>query len=81
MDVNLSSDDDDVPMPKPNVSDDQKASAGDDAGDDGATSVEPTAPNPIRFGVPESYKPSAVDQAIVPPTSRRGRKCPPPATK
>jgi hypothetical protein len=83
VDATLSSDDDTVPLPNSDVSGDQKMPAGNDAEDDGATSAEPTAPGPISSDVPEQSKPYAVDQvlAIVPPSCRRGRKRPPPATK
>jgi hypothetical protein len=77
VDINLSSDDDTVTAPKPNVSAGQKAPAGNDAG---ASSAEPTVPNPISFGVPKQSDPSTADQVltIVPPARGRGHKRPPP---
>jgi hypothetical protein len=67
VDVELSSEDDDVPTPKPNALVDSGTSC-DDTRDGGETSVDPTAPNPISC-------------TIAPPTSRRGCKHPPPANK
>jgi hypothetical protein len=83
VDVNLSSDDDTVTTPKPNVSAGQKALAGDDAGDDGVTSAKPITLGPISPTMLEPTKPSTADRvlAIVHPSSRRGWKCPSPATK
>jgi hypothetical protein len=83
VDVNLSSNDDTITVPKPDVLADQKTLAGDEARDDGVTSAEPIALVPISSAVLEPSKSSAADQvlAIVPPSSKRGRKRPPPATK
>jgi hypothetical protein len=80
VDVNLSSDDDIITASKPDVSVDQKASTGNDVGDNGASLAEPTAPNPISFGVLKQSDPSAVDQVhtIVPPAGGCGCKRPPP---
>jgi hypothetical protein len=68
MEVELSSDDDDVPRLKPDAPTDQKVQAGDDTGDGGASSVEPTAHN-------------LISSAIAPFAGGRGHKLPPPATK
>jgi hypothetical protein len=68
VDVELSSDDDNVPTPKPNVTADQKVQAGDGTRDGGASSVEPTAHILI---IP----------IIALSAGRRGRKCPPLATR
>jgi hypothetical protein len=76
MDVNLSTNDEDVHPPMPDAPADQKMLAGIDAGDDGVTSAEPTAPGPIGSGVPEKFKPSTADQVLaIPPSGRCGRKC------
>jgi hypothetical protein len=48
----------------------------------GASSAEPIAPGPFRSGMSEMSKPSAADRIlVVPPSGRRGRKHPSPATK
>jgi hypothetical protein len=80
VDVNLSNDDDTITTPKPDVPAAQKASTGNDTGDDGASSAEPTVPNLISSSTPKQSDPFAVDQVltIVPPTGGRGRKPPPP---
>jgi hypothetical protein len=74
VDVTLSSNDDIIHPLEPDALDDQKVSAGDDIGDDGATSTEPTAPGLIKSGMAKQSKPSAADQAlaIVPPTGGCG---------
>jgi hypothetical protein len=38
--------------------------AGDDTGDEGVTSAEPTAPGPIGSGVSEKFKLSAINQVL-----------------
>jgi hypothetical protein len=83
VDVTLSSDDDIVHLPEPDVSADQKVSSGDDIGDNGATSAKPTAPGPISSVGPKQFKSSTADWvlSILPPCGSRGRKRPPPATK
>jgi hypothetical protein len=82
MDINLSNDDETMHPLEPDALATQKVPVGDDAGEKGATSAEPTAPGPIRSGMPEKSKASATDWVLVaPPTSRCGRKCLPPATK
>jgi hypothetical protein len=83
VDVNLSNDDDVVPVPKPNAPVIQKGSASDGVGDDGVTSATSIAPSPISSAVPEQSKPSTADWvlAIVPPSGRRWRKRPSPAIK
>jgi hypothetical protein len=83
VDVNLSNDDDAIPMSKPDKPTVQKGSTGDDTGDGGVTSAELIIPGLISSAVPEQSKPSTIDRvlAIVPPSGRRGRKRPPPATK
>jgi hypothetical protein len=76
--VEVSSSDDDVP--KPDVSSGkQKKSASDDAEDEGVSSIEPIAPNPISSGALGQSDPSVV--APVLPIGKRGHKRPPPATK
>jgi hypothetical protein len=47
------------------------------------SSAEPIAPNPISSSVPKQSDPSAAVQVStdIPPTGRRGRKRPPPATR
>jgi hypothetical protein len=76
VDINLSSDDEATHLPMPDAPANQKMSAGDDTGDEGATSIKPTAPGPIRSGMLVKSKHSAIDQVlIVPPSSRCGRKC------
>jgi hypothetical protein len=59
--VTLSSDDNNVLMPKPDAPTDQKGLAGEDAGDNGATLAEPIAPGLISSAMPEQSKPSATD--------------------
>jgi hypothetical protein len=83
VDVTLSSDDDTMHLLVPDVPVDQAVSAGHDAGDDGVTLAELTAPGLISSIEPEQSKPSTAGQvlAIVPPSGRRGRKHPPLATK
>jgi hypothetical protein len=56
---------------------------GNNARDDEATSAKPTTHGPISSIVSEQSKPFIADWvlAIVPPSRRRGRKHPPPATK
>jgi hypothetical protein len=49
----------------PDVPSDQKMSAIDDAGDEGVTSVEPTAPGPIKSGVPKKSKPFAPIRSLL----------------
>jgi hypothetical protein len=61
MDVNISSDDDTVTTPKPDVSVSQKASAGNDIGDDGASSAGLTAPSLISSSALNQSDPSATD--------------------
>jgi hypothetical protein len=72
-----------VHLSEPNAPVDQKVSAGDDAENNGATSVEPTAPGLISSLVLKQSKPFAADRvlAIVPPFGRHGRKSPPTAIK
>jgi hypothetical protein len=73
VDINLSSDDEIVHPPEPDVPVDDKILAGDDTGDVGVSSVEPTAPGSIGTGVPEKSKSPTADQVLtVPPSSRRG---------
>jgi hypothetical protein len=64
VDVNLSSDDDTITAPKPDVPASQKASIGND---------------PISSGAPKQSDPSTADQVltIILPTGGHGRKCPP----
>jgi hypothetical protein len=64
VDVNLSSDDDTITAPKPDVPASQKASTGND---------------PISSGAPKQSDPSIADQVltIILPTGGHGRKCPP----
>jgi hypothetical protein len=80
VDVNLSSDDDTVTALKLDALTSQKAPASDDARDDGASSAEPTAPNPISSGALKQSDPFVADQVvtIVPPAGRHGYKRPPP---
>jgi hypothetical protein len=61
MDVNISSDDDTVTTPKPDVSVSQKASASNDVGDDGASSAGLTTPSLISSSALNQSDPSAVD--------------------
>jgi hypothetical protein len=61
MDINLSSNDEVEHPTMPDAPADQKMSAGNDAGDEGVTSAEPTAPGLIGSSVPEKSKPSATD--------------------
>jgi hypothetical protein len=61
VDINLSSDDDTITASKPNAQTGQKVPAGDDAGDDGASSTELTTPNPTSSSVPRQSYPSAAD--------------------
>jgi hypothetical protein len=68
VDVELSSNDDVVPAPKPDAPIDQKVQVGDDTRDGGASSVEPTAPISI---IP----------VVNPSAGRHGRKRPPPTTR
>jgi hypothetical protein len=84
MDVEVSNDEDVVPGPKPDASVSQKkASTNNDTGDEGVSSVEPNAPNPISSGAPKQLDPSIAHWilAIAPPTSGHWCKRPPPATK
>jgi hypothetical protein len=57
--------------------------AGDDAGDERATSAEPTAPGLIGFRVIEQWKPSATDQilVVVAPIGGRGQRHSPSTAK
>jgi hypothetical protein len=50
VDVEVSSDEDVVPGPKPGASAEKKTSANVDAGDGGMSLAEPNAPNPISSG-------------------------------
>jgi hypothetical protein len=61
VDINLSSDDDTIIASKPNAPTGQKVLAGDDAGDDGSSSTELTAPNPTSSSMPRQSYPSAAD--------------------
>jgi hypothetical protein len=83
VDVTLSSDDNIVHLPEPDAPVDEKVSADDDAGNNGATIAEPTAPGLISSIVLKQSKPSVADRVlnIVPPSGRHGRKHPPPAIK
>jgi hypothetical protein len=82
VDINLSSNDETMHPPDPNTSIDQKVLADDDAGDVGASSVEPNTPSPIGFDMPERSRPITAGLVlVVPPSGRGGRKCPPPTTK
>jgi hypothetical protein len=83
VDVNLSSDDDAEPEPKPDASTVLKGSADDDDGYDGVTSAKPIAPGPISSTVPEQSDPSITDRvpAIALSTGKRGCKRPPSVTK
>jgi hypothetical protein len=73
VDINLSSDDDIVHPSEPNALADQKVQADNDVEDLGASSVEPNAPDPIRFDVLEKSKPFTADQSlVVPPSCIRG---------
>jgi hypothetical protein len=77
VDITLSSDDETAHSSLPDAAAEQKVLASDDTRDDGVTSVEPTAPGPIRSGVLDKPKPFAANQAaIVPPVGGRGQKCP-----
>jgi hypothetical protein len=60
-----------------------KKSGGDDAGDGGASSAEPIAPNPIRSNVPGQTDPSVADQVAStnPPIGGCTCKRPPPIPK
>jgi hypothetical protein len=60
-----------------------KKSAGDDAGDGGASSIELIAPNVIRSNAPGQAHPYVANQAtaIDPPVEGRRHKCPPPIPK
>jgi hypothetical protein len=60
-----------------------KKSVGDDAGDGGASSAEPIAPNPISSNVSEQVDPSIIDQVTStdPPASERRCKRPSPVSK
>jgi hypothetical protein len=71
--VEVSSSEDDV----------TKKSASDDAGDGGASSVEPVAPIPICSNVLEQANPSVADRVTStgPPTSSRRHKHPLPIPK
>jgi hypothetical protein len=73
IDVEVSSGEDDV----------TKKSAGDDAGDGGASSANPIAPNPIKFNALGQIDPSVADRATStnPPVGGRKRKRPPPIPK
>jgi hypothetical protein len=82
VDINLSSDNETVHSSEPDTPADQKVLAGDDTGDVWVSSIEPTAPGPIGSSMFEESKPSTTDWVlVVPPSGKRGRKCPPPATK
>jgi hypothetical protein len=60
VDVEVSSDEDIVLGPKPDVRADQKkASTSDDTGDGGVSSAEPIAPNLINSDVLKQFDPSA----------------------
>jgi hypothetical protein len=61
MDINLSRDDETVHLLMLDASANQNMSSGDDAGEGGATSVEPITPGPIESSVPEKSKPSTAD--------------------
>jgi hypothetical protein len=73
IDVEVSSSEDDVP----------KKSAGDDAGNGGASSAESIAPNSIRSNVSRQTDPSIADWAAStdPPVGRRRCKHPPSVSK
>jgi hypothetical protein len=60
-----------------------KKSASDDAGDEGASSTEPVAPNPIRSNALGQTDPSVADRAAStdPPVGGRRRKRPLPIPK
>jgi hypothetical protein len=65
---------------KPNASDDkEKALAGDDAEDGGASSAELIAPNLISYNAPKQFNTSITNQVttVVPPTGGHGHKHPP----
>jgi hypothetical protein len=84
IDVEVSSIEDIVRGPKPDVPADQKkASIDDDAGDGGVSSVELITPNLISSGVPKESNPSAIVQVPIDvrPTGERGCMHPPPATR
>jgi hypothetical protein len=82
MDINLSSDDETMHLLVLDAPVDQKVSTGDDTGDDGATSAEPTTPRLIRSDMLDKSKPYAADQVtVVPHAGGCGRKRPPLATK
>jgi hypothetical protein len=73
VDINLSSDDEIVHPPEPDTSVSDKVVASDDTRDVGASSVEPTAPGPIRTGIPEkSTSFTAARVLTVLPSSRGG---------
>jgi hypothetical protein len=61
----------------------KKASAGDDAGDKGASSVEPSAPNPTSSSMWKQAYSFIAGRVppVVPSAGGRGRKRPPPATR
>jgi hypothetical protein len=82
IDVEVSSGEDDVPRPTASA-DKMKKSDDDDAEDEGVSSAEPIAPNPISFGAPGQSDPSAVARVVtsVPPPGKRGHKRPLPATR
>jgi hypothetical protein len=65
MDINLSNDDETMHPPEPDALATQKVPVGDDAGEKGATSAEPTAPGPIGSGMPEKSKASATNWVLV----------------
>jgi hypothetical protein len=61
VDINLSNDDKTVHPPEHDAPANQKVLAGDDIGDVGASSAEPTFPGLIRSDMPEKSKPFVVD--------------------
>jgi hypothetical protein len=63
VDINLSSGDETMHQLEPDAPTNQKVLAGNDTGDMGAYSAEPTAPAPIGSSMPEKSKPSAADRS------------------
>jgi hypothetical protein len=82
IDVGVSNDEDVGPMPN-TPADQKKASAGVDAGDKGASSAEPSAPNPISSSMWKQADSSIAGRVppVVPSASGHGHKRPPPATR
>jgi hypothetical protein len=82
IDMEVSSDEDDVLKPDASVGK-QKKSAGDDAKDEVVSSAEPIAPNLISSGAPGQSNPSAAGRvaASIFPIGKHGCKRPPPSPR